>query len=265
MNITHTRLMGALFLGALFICGGFISINQSTVNDPDQTQAESIEGAWELTQIRGESTEAMAIRMVKILSDGNFMFAFFNDETQQFFSAGGGKYTYKDGMYTEMIEFHTITPSIIGKKVKFNAEFKNDKWYHTGTVEGEPLNEVFRRIDKGKGKEHVGAWEIFRLSNDAGKMVPQQKNLETMKLLSGTRFQWATWNSKKGDFVGTGGGTYTIEDGYYTENIEFFSPDSLRVGQSITFGCEIKGGTWHHEEYAGSRGLPINEIWVKVE
>ena len=260
------------FLAILSACtilllGGFLFDPSPTQVKPDSgsSNGDILEGAWELMRIRGQETEDVQIRMVKIISGGHFSFAFFNDKTQQFFSAGGGKYSYADGKYTEHIEFHTIDPALAGTSVTFNAEVKGNRWVHTGIVGGDSLREVYQRIDKGKGKEHIGAWEIFRMSNDAGKMVPQDRNLRTIKLLSGKRFQWATWETKKGSFVGTGGGTYEIKKGYYTENIEFFSRDSIRVGQSITFGCEIQGDTWHHEEYAGSRGLQINEIWTRME
>lgn len=235
----------------------------SPSNNPEKP-GDPLQGAWELQEIRGQSAGELDIRMVKIISGGHFIFAFFNDESQQFFSAGGGKYSYKDGTYTEEIEFHTIDPKLVGKSLKFKAEIKGEKWFHSGKANGETVDEVFQRIDKNKGSEHIGAWEIWRLSNDAGKMIPQRKGVNTIKILSGTRFQWASWDSK-GSFINTGGGTYETKEGYYTENIEFFSPDSLRVGQEITFGCDIREGAWHHEEYAGSRGMPINEIWTRMK
>jgi hypothetical protein len=265
MTYLKSIVLTACAAGLIVLIGGFGLPLISTETDLRFENGDPIEGAWELMQIRGEDATDVSIRMVKIISGGHFVFAFFNDENKQFYSAGGGKYTYEKGRYTEHIEFHTINPNIIGKSIRFSAKIKDGKWYHTGEIDGVRLEEVFQRIDDGKGKEHVGAWEIFRLSNAGGKMEPQAKNLRTIKLLSGTRFQWATWDQKKGDFVGTGGGSYETMDGYYTENLEFFSRDSIRVGQSITFGCEIKGDTWHHEEYAGSRGLQINEIWVRMK
>jgi len=267
MTYFKTTVIAACYVGIAMFVGGFGLISTSSSNETDLhfDNGEQIEGAWELMRIRGEATDAVDIRMVKIISGGHFVFAFYNDDTQQFYSAGGGTYSYANGRYSEHIEFHTINPNLAGKSVHFSAKFEDNKWYHTGEIDGEPLKEVFERIDEGKGKDHIGAWEIFRLSNDGGKMVGQDKGLRTIKLLSGTRFQWATWDDKKGEFIGTGGGTYETKEGYYTENIEFFSRDSLRVGQEITFGCDIKGDTWHHEEFAGSRGAQINEIWVRMK
>ena len=63
---------------------------------------------------------------------------------------------------------------------------------------------------------------------------------KTMKILSGTRFQWIAYNTETKAFMGTGGGTYTTLDGKYTENIGFFSRDDSRVGASLQFDYELK-------------------------
>ena len=51
-----------------------------------------------------------------------------------------------------------------------------------------------------------------------------------MKILSGTRFQWIAYHIGTKVFSGSGGGTYTSEQGKYTETIDFFSRDNDRVG-----------------------------------
>ncbi|MDX1470670.1 MAG: hypothetical protein R3213_04170 [Flavobacteriaceae bacterium] len=61
--------------------------------------------------------------------------------------------------------------------------------------------------------------------------------------------------------MGTGGGTYTTEDGKYTENIEFFSRDNSRVGASLEFDFELVDGDWHHSGFS-SKGDPLYEIWT---
>jgi len=85
---------------------------------------------------------------------------------------------------------------------------------------------------------------------------------KTLKILSGTRFQWAAINPETKQFSGTGGGTYTFENGKYTENIEFFSRDNSRVGASLTFDGEVSGDKWKHSGNS-STGNPIAEIWTR--
>ena len=83
---------------------------------------------------------------------------------------------------------------------------------------------------------------------------------KTMKILSGTRFQWIAYNTETKQFMGTGGGHYTTENGTYTEHIEFFSRDNSRVGAALAFKFERINNDWHHSGLS-SRGDPIYEVW----
>jgi len=83
---------------------------------------------------------------------------------------------------------------------------------------------------------------------------------KTMKILSGTRFQWIAYNTETKQFMGTGGGTYTTINGEYTENIEFFSRDDSKAGLSLKFNYELIDGNWNHTGFS-SKGEPIHEIW----
>ena len=85
---------------------------------------------------------------------------------------------------------------------------------------------------------------------------------KTMKILSGTRFQWIAYNTETKQFMGTGGGTYKTIDGKYTEKIEFFSRDNSRVGAELSFEFKLNDGEWNHMGNS-SRGVPIHEIWTK--
>ena len=86
------------------------------------------------------------------------------------------------------------------------------------------------------------------------------KPRKTMKILSGTRFQWIAFDTEKKEFKGTGGGTYSTVDGKYSEKIEFFSRDSSRVGMELEFDYKIENGNWIHRGKT-SKGDPLHEIW----
>jgi hypothetical protein len=83
---------------------------------------------------------------------------------------------------------------------------------------------------------------------------------KTMKILSGTRFQWIAYDTDTKQFLGTGGGTYTTQQGEYAERIEFFSKDETRVGLRLKFNYALKDGDWEHSGLS-SKGDPIHEIW----
>ena len=85
---------------------------------------------------------------------------------------------------------------------------------------------------------------------------------KTMKILSGTKFQWIAYDTSSKKFIATGGGSYTTVNGKYSENIEFFSRDSTRIGMKLEFEYSLENGNWNHKGFS-SKGNPINEIWSK--
>ena len=119
----------------------------------------------------------------------------------------------------------------------------------------------FKRLDSGKPGTLQGAWLMSgRVSNGETQLRDTNRPRKTMKILSGTRFQWIAYNTETKEFMGTGGGVYTTIDGEYTENIEFFSRDDSRVGAHLKFNYSLIDGNWHHSGLS-SKGDPIHEIW----
>jgi len=101
-----------------------------------------------------------------------------------------------------------------------------------------------------------------RIREEKKQSRDTSKPRKTMKILSGTRFQWIAYNTETKKFMGTGGGTYTTKDGKYSENIEFFSRDNSKAGLSLKFDYKLLDGKWHHKGFS-SKGDPIHEIWSK--
>jgi hypothetical protein len=149
----------------------------------------------------------------------------------------------------------------IGSETILESKLSKNSW--SIGVAGARKTE-FKRVDDGKPGALSGAWLITgRMANGkATKNTPGARR--TMKILSGTRFQWIAYNVETKEFFGTGGGTYTTADGKYTENIEFFSRDNSRVGSSLNFDFSIEEGRWRHKGLS-SKGEPIDEYWSKRE
>ncbi len=127
------------------------------------------------------------------------------------------------------------------------------------TVNG--ATETYKRVDDSKS-QLAGHWLITGRMNNGSMQTITPGARRTIKLLTGTRFQWIAINVETKEFFGTGGGSYTFVNGKYTENIEFFSRDSTRVGASLSFDGKVEGNNWHHSGLS-SRGEPIHEIWTK--
>ncbi|MEM7485911.1 MAG: membrane or secreted protein [Bacteroidota bacterium] len=216
------------------------------------TNAQTLIGAWENTSI---SPEGQPVKDVVVFSKGHQVATRFNAKTGAFVSTNGGKWVLKGDEITETVEFDSKNPDRIGAMISFRIELSQDKL----KIKGD--DRVWTRIDDGSPGSLAGAWLMSgRKRNGEFQIRNTDRPRKTMKILSGTRFQWIAYNTETKEFMGTGGGTYTTVDGKYTENIEFFSRDDSRVGASLQFDYSIKDGGWHHSGFS-SKGDPLYEVW----
>jgi hypothetical protein len=223
----------------------------SGVISPLQAQNNLLTGAWKRDQA-GTTT-------ILIYTQGFFAVSTFHQT--KFMGTFGGSYEVKDDLIIEKIEFDTEAPDRIGTVLQ--AEFKITQAGNL-RINKSPTHE-FTRLDNAQPGKLAGAWLITgRISNgEMCKITPGARR--TMKILSGTRFQWIAYNVETKEFFGTGGGTYTTVDGKYTENIDFFSRDQTRVGISLSFDFALTPeGDWRHSGKS-SKGDPIDEVWSKRE
>jgi hypothetical protein len=110
-----------------------------------------------------------------------------------------------------------------------------------------------------------GLWLFAVRGPDTGQERRGEENpRKTLKFLIDGHFQWIAYNTEIFQFFGTGGGTYSAENGVYTENIAYFSRDNARVGASLKFDYALKGTDWYHTG-KNSKGEPMYEIWAKRE
>ncbi len=113
-----------------------------------------------------------------------------------------------------------------------------------------------------KSQDLDGAWLFATRGPDEGQERRGDENpRKTLKFLQNGRFQWIAYNTDTFEFFGTGGGSFSSEDGKYIENIDFFSRDDSRVGATLEFDYELNDGDWHHTG-KNSKGEPLYEIWA---
>lgn len=196
-------------------------------------------------------------RSIMIVAGKFFSVAVYNIKEKTYTGTYGGTWRMEKDQFIEVHEFNTMKPELIGTEHRSSVKLQKDKFTFKGGAE-------FSRLDNGTPGRLSGAWLITGRVTDKGmqKMTPGAR--KTMKILSGTRFQWIAYNSETKEFFGTGGGTYTTIDGKYTETIEVFSRDNSRVGAILEFDFSLEEGEWHHSGKS-SKGDPINEIWSKRE
>lgn len=233
-----------------FLSLAFIACSAVALNAQDSDL--NLVGAWQ----RGPEEN----RIVWINSEKYFAAVVYNVKENKFLGTCGGTWRVEGNSFVEVHEFNTMKPELIGQELRNTIAVNGSKLVFK-MKEGD---EEWTRIDDGTPGKLAGAWLITgRVTNgQVNKRTPGPR--KTMKILSGTRFQWIAYNSETKEFSGTGAGTYTTENGKYVESIDVFSRDNSRVGMKLEFEYSIEDGEWHHKG-TSSKGEPINEIWTKRE
>lgn len=210
---------------------------------------ETLQGAW--LDDRGDNTIQL------LFQDGYFTETHYTPAA--FVLTRGGPYEAIENTLSIKLEFDSKTPDRVGQTEDALIEIKEGALFLTRG--GETLR--LQRIDAGAAPL-AGVWHITQRMQD-GELVPIHRSgtRKTLKILTGTRFQWFAIDPANNMFGGTGGGRYEFKDGTYTEHIEFFSRDNTRVGSSLEFEGKLQGGDWHHQGLS-SKGQPIYEVWSKV-
>ena len=213
---------------------------------------DAIQGAWttDYTNDEGEEVQIMAI-----VVDGYIAGTFYNEAEKRFDGTLGGSWSIEDDKFSLNFEFNTMDTTTVGTTNVSTFDLKGD------TILFEGDDRTWVRVDDGTPGELAGAYLITGRKRDGELSRRTPGARKTMKILSGTRFQWIAYHTETTRFSGTGGGTYTTVGDDYTENIEFFSRDSSRVGASLGFKWSLDSGEWHHSGLS-SKGQPIYEIWT---
>jgi len=214
--------------------------------------AQSIIGAWEASSTTENGDK---LKIVVIFADGYQVISVYEADTGKFIQSNGGTWKLEGDIMTEKAEFDTENPERIGSEVSFKVSITENE-----------INIVdhgmkLTRIDDGTPGKLQGAWLMSGRVRDGKEQLRDTSGpRKTMKILSGTRFQWIAYHIDNKQFLGTGGGTYTTENGEYTENIEFFSRDDSKAGISLKFDYNMIDGNWHHKGFS-SKGDAMHEIW----
>lgn len=236
--------MKILKFAALFLIGlTATAFYYKPSNEPIQKASQLI-GAWEMT-----SGEELGLW---IITEKHFSITHYKSD--DFLYTEGGEWKPSGDGVELMWEYNTREKDLVGTKKVYSISAKGNKL----TVD----KTEWKRVDNGGPGKLAGAWLITGRYVD-GEMSERTPGVRrTMKILSGTRFQWIAYNVETKEFSGTGGGSYTTKDGKYTENIEFFSRDNSRVGASLQFDFKIENGKWRHSGKS-SKGDPLDEVWTK--
>ncbi len=206
-----------------------------------------LKGAWKQTSPDG-------VTAVLICSEDYLMISRYKEK--QFLMTEGGTYRLENNTLSYHSEFNSSDSSKVGKTLHLRTKATKNQ------LSVDPWGD-WQLVDEGKTPA-AAVYRITRRMGNDNQIAPMQRGArKTLKMLTDTRFQWVAINPETKQFSGTGGGSYTIRDGKYTETIEFFSRDNNRVGASLSFDYELKDGKdWHHSGLS-SAGAKIYEVWSK--
>ena len=110
---------------------------------------------------------------------------------------------------------------------------------------------------QAKKSQLDGAWDLV-----AGQQLP--KAARNIKIISGGHFIFVAYDTKKGELLYTGGGTYILNGSSYTEHVDFGDRISAGiVGKDQQFTVTIDGDTFIQ---AGtlSNGKGLSETWKRA-
>ena len=157
--------------------------------------------------------------------------------------------------------FYSKEGKEISVNFEFNSNFKKDSLKKLKINWSKDWGEVSE-----KPKDLNGKWLMAgRVIDQGERRRDTSRPRKTMKFLLDGYFQWTAFNTETFQFFGSGGGSYTAENGKYTEHIQYFSRDNSRVGAVLPFNYTLKGSDWHHQGYS-SKGDPMHEIWsIRVQ
>jgi len=239
-----------------FFCAFLFAISPTSAFESET--ANALEGAWEMNLPSDQSSN---MRTVMTIQAPYVFISSFNVESKEFFESQGGMIEILGNTINYTVEFHTADGNEIGKSYQITTEINRNQLVASIEVDGLSQSVNYTRIDAGNS-DLAGAWRITERMRNGEMQKMRLGSRKTIKMITGTRFQWVAFDPESKSFSGTGGGTVTLKEGKYTEHIEFFSRNSDRVGASLTFDYEVNGDRWVHSGLS-STGSPIKEIWTR--
>lgn len=253
MTVNQTLIPMKRFIAFFLI----ISFNSSIYAASSIAQTDALPGAWHTTH--------HDIEQVVVFTDGYLSHSTYDLKNKKFISTRGGTYVVSGDKLIITWEYDTQKAANETPLDEWLGQASSFDYNTTGSTLSTNLSgttAAWHRLDSNEGPM-AGVWYMSGRKQGDNISSRTLQDRRTYKILTGTRFQWVAVNIKTGQFSGTGGGTYTFENGKYTENIEFFSRNNDRVGASLTFDGKIEDGQWHHSGLS-SAGDPIYEIWSRV-
>jgi hypothetical protein len=124
---------------------------QLNFNNVDDGKAP-LAGVWRITGRMQDDGKIAPIHQTgtrhtyKMLTGTKFQWVAIDPAKKQFSGTGGGSYTFKNGKYTENIEFFSRDNSRVGASLTFDGKLDKGNWHHSGlSSKGAKIYEVWSK------------------------------------------------------------------------------------------------------------------------
>lgn len=170
------------------------------------------QGAWKIS--KGDET------IMLLVSESYFMQTTYTPA--RFVSTRGGTWKQDGNKVTTTLEFDSADSTNVGKTS--TAELASGNNQLAIIMPGG--QQVFTRVDEVTEQTPMASlWRITARANNEGVVTPMQRGArKTLKLLTGSRFQWAAINPETKQFSGTGGGHLHAQGRKIHRNHRLFLP-----------------------------------------
>lgn len=126
--------------------------HESLLFSKQPAKKQGLDGLWHITG-RKQGDDIVKIhqsgtrKTIKLLVDGYFQWMAIDPGAKTFSGTGGGHYSFKDGKYSEHIQFFSRDNSRVGAHLTFDGKLENGEWHHSGlSSKGDPIYEIWSKV-----------------------------------------------------------------------------------------------------------------------
>jgi hypothetical protein len=222
-------------------------------------------GTWDCVSLADAPKQ---IAHIKHLTPTHYTWVTYDRDRNEILAISGGTWSLKDGKYEEVCEFASDTHQHLrGKTNLFAVNLAGDKWDLKGVPDSEiDVDEVWTRIKQGDlqkkntgepGRQLVGTWE-----RGLGPRTP--KALRMLKHVTPTHWTWVIYDRENRRVAAAMGGTWTLRDGEYVEDVQFATDNIEKAGEaSHAYEFRIDGDRWILKSGPNVR-LSEDETWTRL-
>lgn len=233
--------------------------------------AQQLDGAFlvKATQYRDESTpkeELLSTKSVKLFKDGYWISAAFGNQKYPFGGSGGGTFTTNNGKYMETLRFYSWDSTARGKTYTFDYRLEGNQFFQSGFINTEKyqnylIKEEMTRMIPVCALQNAaleGVWMLKEASTNGKSEFSSP--MEQFKIYAYPRFAWARYDTSTGQFLGTGGGSYSFDGKKVIEHLEYITYD-LALGTDVEIEVVLQGARMQQTSWGGS----YKETWQRAK